>query len=87
MTLPTLVYVLCFVTSGVCAGLLVRAYRKTRTQLLLWSALSFVFLAANNFFVVLDLVVFPDFYLIPFRLICAFAAVCVLIYGFIWEVE
>ncbi|HVZ99995.1 MAG TPA: DUF5985 family protein [Caulobacterales bacterium] len=87
MSFPTLVYALCFLTSCACAWLLVRAYARTRTRLLLWSAFAFVLLAVNNFFVVLDMVVFPDVYLLPLRLLAAFAAVCVLIYGFIWEVE
>jgi hypothetical protein len=34
-----------------------------------------------------DTILFPDFNLLPFRYVAALAAVCVLIYGFIWEVE
>jgi len=85
--MPTLVYTLCFVTSALCAVLLVRAYFRTRARLLLWSAVSFVFLAVNNFFVLGDLVLFPDFNLLPYRHLAALLAVGVLIYGFIWEVE
>lgn len=86
--MPTLVYVLCFVTSAVCAALLVRAYRRSRARLLLWSALSFVFLAINNFLVFFDMVVIgEDISLLPLRYLAAGAAVCVLIYGFIWEAE
>ena len=87
MTFPTLVYVLCFLTSALCAVLLVRAYRRTRTRLLLWSAVSFVLLAVNNLFVVLDLVLFPDVNYLPHRYVSALAAVGVLICGFIWEAE
>jgi hypothetical protein len=87
MSMPTLVYTLCFVTSALCAALLIRAYVRTRTRLLLWSAASFVFLAVNNFFVLGDLVLFPDVNLLPFRQVTALLAVGVLIYGFIWEVE
>ncbi|MBC7768972.1 MAG: hypothetical protein H7124_09305 [Phycisphaerales bacterium] len=85
--MPALVYTLCFVTSALCALLLVRAYIRTRARLLLWSAVSFVFLAINNFFVLGDLVLFPDANLLAFRHIAALLAVGVLIYGFIWEVE
>jgi hypothetical protein len=88
MTGPTLVYVLCMITSALCAALLVRAYRRTRTRLLLWSALSFVFLAINNLFLFLDVVVVgPSVDLLPFRYLASFAAVAVLIYGLIWEAE
>ena len=55
-----IVYVLCFVTSLVCAWLLGRSYRHGRTRLLLWSSICFVLLAANNLALVLDLVVFPS---------------------------
>ena len=84
---PTAVFLLCLVTSSVCAGLLLRAYAKNRTKLLLWSALSFVLLAVNNLFLVLDMVVFPDVELWPFRQAAAVGAVAVLLYGFTWEVE
>lgn len=85
--MPALVYSLCFITSAICAGLLLRAYMRTKTRLLLWSAIAFVCLAVNNFFVLGDMILFPDVNLLAFRYAAAFAAVCVLIYGFIWEVE
>lgn len=85
--MPALVYTLCFLTSAVCAALLFGSYLKTRTRLLFWSAISFVCLAVNNFFVLGDLILFPDINLLPMRYIAAFAAVCSMIYGFIWETE
>ncbi len=85
--MPTLVYTLCFITSSICAGLLLRSFFATRTRLLLWSAVAFVALAVNNFFVLMDMIVIPDMNLLPFRYLAALTAVCVLIYGFIWEVE
>lgn len=83
--LPAIVYFLCFATSAACAWLLARNYRKARAPLLLWSALCFVFLAANNFVVILDLLLIPsiDFRLI--RLLLSLAAVGVLLFGFIWR--
>ena len=39
------VYLLCLLTSGICASLLVRSYRQTGTRLLLYSAACFVLLA------------------------------------------
>jgi hypothetical protein len=85
--MPTIVYTLCFATSAICAALLLRAYLRTRTRLLLWSAIAFICLAVNNFFVLGDMILFPGVNLLSYRYAAAFAAVCVLIYGFIWEVE
>ncbi len=86
--LPTLVYALCVLTSAVCAWLLVRAYRRTRTRLLLWTAISFVFLAINNLLVFADIVITgPAIDLLWLRYAASLAAVSVLIYGFIWEAE
>ncbi|MFC4296195.1 DUF5985 family protein [Novosphingobium tardum] len=84
---PAAVYILCFITSSACAFLLGRSYRSSGARLLLWSAACFVFLAANNLFLVLDLLVFPDANLRIARLLTALAAVAVLIVGFIWDAE
>ena len=84
---PTLVYLLCFLTSSACALLLARNYRRTGARLLLWSALCFLLLAGNNFVVILDMLVLPmiDFRLA--RLLLALSAVGVLLFGFIWDLE
>jgi heme/copper-type cytochrome/quinol oxidase subunit 4 len=84
---PTLVYVLCFLTSSACAFLLARNYSRTRARLLLWSALCFVLLAFNNLTVILDLLVLPDLNLQILRLVFALAAACVLLFGLIWDLE
>jgi hypothetical protein len=83
---PTIVYVLCLLTSAACAWLLGRSYFATGTRLLLWSSVCFVFLAANNLVLVLDLVVWPELDLRLPRLLLALAAVVSLIWGFVWEV-
>jgi hypothetical protein len=84
---PTIVYLLCFATSTACALLLARSYRRGGARLLLWSALCFLFLAANNVVVVLDLLVLTDWnFQIP-RLLLSLAAVGVLLFGFIWDLE
>jgi hypothetical protein len=82
---PAIVYVLCFLTSAACAWLLGRSYFGTGTRLLLWSSVCFVFLAANNLVLVLDLVVWPELDLRLPRLLLALAAVASLIWGFVWE--
>lgn len=84
---PAAVYILCFLTSTACALLLVRNYLRTATRLLLWSALCFALLAANNLVVVVDLLVLPrsDFSIV--RLGLSLAAVLVLLFGFVWDLE
>ena len=83
---PAVVYVLCFLTSAACAWLLGRSYLKTRARLLLGSSICFVLLALNNLALVIDLVVFPDLDLRLLRLLFTLAAVCALLFAFIWDV-
>ena len=85
--IPTLVYLLCFLTSLICAALLGRSYARTRTRMLLWSALCFSLLALANLFVVLDMLVFHDVDLRMFRLGLSLAGVSLLLFGFIWDQE
>ncbi len=84
---PAAVYVLCFLTSSACAFLLARNYLRTRARLLLWSALCFALLAANNLVVVLDLLVFPGVDLAAVRVGFSLATVLVLLFGFVWDSE
>ncbi len=85
---PTTVYVLCFLTSSACALLLARNYRRSGAQLLFWSALSFLFLAANNLLVLVDIIVLGGSLSLQLpRLILSLAAVSVLLFGFIWRLE
>lgn len=84
---PTVVYILCFVTSAACAWLLARSFQQVGARLLLWSALCFGLLAVNNLMVVVDLVLLPDFNLRLPRAVIALAAVSVLLFGFVWDTE
>ena len=85
---PAIVYVLCFLTSTVCAWMLGRSYFRSAARLLLWSAVCFLFLAANNLVLVFDLVVWPNGVdLRILRLLLSLAAVMSLIWGFVWEIE
>jgi hypothetical protein len=77
---------LALLTSLTCMVLLFRGYAASRVRLLLWSALCFVFLTANNIFLVVDLAN-PDIDFRPYRLITALLGVCFLLYGFIREAE
>jgi len=86
--MATAVYILCFLTSAVCGWLLVRSYLRTRTALLLWTAICFVLLAVNNFLVVVDLVFLPEAIdLRPMRFAATLVALATLLYGFIWELD
>ena len=84
---PTAVYLLCFLTAGACAALLARTYWRTGMRLLLWSALCFLFLAGNALVVIFDILVFPNVDLSLVRTGLSLAAVCVLLFGFIWDRE
>ncbi len=81
------VYLLCFLTSVACALLLVRAFDRYKTRLLLWSALCFVTLSVNNLLLVLDVLVLPDVDLRLYRALATFVGLCFLLYGFIWDSE
>jgi hypothetical protein len=84
---PAAVYILCFLTSGACAYLLARNYRRTGTRLLMWSALCFSLLALNNAVVFIDGVLAPRMDLSVARLSLSLAAVGVLLFGFIWDLD
>ncbi|MGH1557530.1 DUF5985 family protein [Caulobacter segnis] len=65
-----------------------RAWLGARTRLLLWTAVSFGFLALNNLLLVVDLVLLPTQVQLWWpRQIALIAAVGVLIHAFIWEVD
>ena len=83
----TIIYLLCLLTSVVCAFLLARSYGRYRTRILLWSSAAFVLLAFNNLVMVLDIIVFPDLDLSIYRTCLSLAAGVTLLYGFIWELD
>jgi hypothetical protein len=85
--IPALVYCLCFVTSSGCAFLLVRSYTRTHMRLLLWSALCFMFLAASNLVVIVDMLLIRSIDFRIYRLLLSLIAVSILIFGFIWDLE
>lgn len=87
MTFETIVYILCLLTSSLCAWQLVSKFRARRQKLLLWSGICFCLLALNNLLVIVDLVLLPEVDLSLWRSLSALLAGCVLLYGFIWEVE
>ena len=80
------VYILCAITSILCAVLLLRGYRATRTRLLFWASLCFAFLAINNVILYIDLVVLPaQVNLFWYRNSTAVIGMLLLIFGLTWE--
>lgn len=80
-----IVYLLCMITSAFCAWLMLRAFRHRRDRLLFWSSLYFVFLALNCSEAFLDYITptGPDLSLL--RALTLLGAVCMMLYGLIWE--
>lgn len=82
------VYLLCALTSLVCAVLLFKGYRATRTRLLFWSSLCFAGLVMNNALLFYDLVMLgPDIDLRILRTSIAAGSLSLLLYGLISEAK
>lgn len=87
-TFKLLLFSLAALASFGCMALLFRGYARTGVRLLLWSALCFICLTANNVLLFVDTIVFPtQIDLRPFRLGAALAGIACLLYAFIWEAE
>jgi len=82
-----IIYFLCAFTAGLCAWLLLHAYRRGRYRLLLWSGLCFAGLTVNNALLVLDKIVLPAVDLSVPRTLIALLSMMVLLYGLIWDTE
>jgi hypothetical protein len=78
-----IVYVLCALTSMGCTLLLIGRYRKTRVDLLFWSAAAFFCFTITNILLFVDLVVIKDIDLGLWRNGFTFGGVIVLLYGLI----
>jgi uncharacterized protein DUF5985 len=77
------VYALCALTSLACATLLLRAYVAEKVRLLLWTALCFCGLAANNVLMFFDVWLALD--IGAWRKVPALIGVVLLLHGFISE--
>jgi hypothetical protein len=87
MIFAAVVYVLCALTSLICAVLLARGYRRSHARLLFWSSLCFFGLFLNNSLLFVDLVLLPDIDLSIVRELPALVGIALLLYGLIWEGE
>lgn len=79
------VYTLCALTSLVCAALLLRGYLASRTRLLLWSGICFVWFAANNVLLFVDLEIVRNVDLSLARSGTALVGALTLLVALIWE--
>jgi hypothetical protein len=84
---PSVVYLLCFAASATCAILLIRGYSNSGARLLFWSGLCFILLAANNFLVIVDMMLIESVDFRLYRILLSLAAVAVLLFGLIWPRE
>lgn len=80
-----IVYLLCAITSAMCALLLFRAYMGNRARFLMWSALCFAGFTINNIILFGDKVVWPHIDLQLLRTAPAVAGVACLLFGLVWE--
>jgi hypothetical protein len=87
MHLEAAIYLLCFFSSSLCTYLLARSFSRTRERLLLWSGICFVLLSLNNLLVFIDIILLPEIDLTAARSLTSLAAVCTLLYGFVWEID
>ncbi len=87
MDFGLLVYGLCALTSGACAVLLLRGWRRSRQRLLLWSGLCFVGLSLNNLLLIVDVRLVPAVDLSLVRTLPALAGVALLLFGFVWDTD
>lgn len=83
--MAAVVYVLCALTSFLCAWLLLRGWARTRSGLLLWSGICFLWFAANNVLLFVDLEVAPDVDLSLARSGTAFVGAATLLLALIGE--
>lgn len=80
------VYLLCALTSVLCATLLLIQYRRQRVRLLFWSSLCFGSLALNNILLFIDKVVTgPGVDLSIARTVPGLVGMALLVWGLVWD--
>lgn len=80
------VYLMCTLSAMVCAAMLIRGFRQSRSPMLLWSGLCFCFLTLENLVLCYDRIVLgPAIDLTAQRAPLALFAVACLLYGVIWK--
>jgi hypothetical protein len=85
--IATAVYVMCMLTSALCAGLLLAEYRRRGARLLLWSGVAFVGFSIGNALLFTDFVVLPDRDLSILRALTGSLSTSILLYGLVWDAD
>jgi hypothetical protein len=86
--MAAVVYILGTLVTLLCSVLLLRAYVKAKTPLLLWSGLCFALLTVANALLFVDLVLLRnEVTLYVWRLSAASLGMLMLVYGLIFESE
>jgi hypothetical protein len=84
--IASLVYLMCAVTSVLCASALLYKFRRTSVPLLFWSGVCFVGFALSNVLLFVDLVLLPTAVsLLFFRTLPTLIGLGCLIWGLLWE--
>lgn len=80
------IYLLCALTSVICAVLLLRGFRRTGVRFLFWSSVCFLGLAVNNLLLLVDLVLLVrEVDLAMERAVAALLGMAALVFGLIAE--
>lgn len=79
------IFAACALTALLCAWLLLRAYHRHGTRLLLWSGLCFGGLTLNNLLLVLDKTIYAAIDLSIPRLLVALISLLLLVGGMVME--
>ena len=85
MNLAATVYLLCALSSFLCAVLLYRTYRRGGARFLLSSSVCFTGFAVANALLFVDLVLVPHTDLMVYRQVATFVSVAALAWGFVWD--
>lgn len=79
------IFMLCAASALAAAVLLLKAWRRTRLRMLLWSGACFVGLTATNVLLMFDKIVFTTVDLTPLRLSIGLLSVLLLVVGLMLE--
>lgn len=85
MIAASVVYGLSTLVSGTCTWLLARAYMRSRSRLLFWSALCFGGFFLNNALLITDVILLPNVDLSVWRMLPALAGIAAMCYGLVVE--
>ncbi len=80
-----LAYIMCALTSLLCAVLLLRGYYRSNCKLLIWSALCFFGFFVENTLIFVDISLLPLIDLSLWHCLIAFVSVFIFLNAMIWE--